>query len=302
MSALVSPRMLERAARLEPVVRRAAGGRRSGERGAGAAGIGTVFHEHRPYAPGDDVRYVDWNAWARLRTRQVKLFEREESLDLHVLLDRSASMGGGRGSKLEVGARAAALVGAAAIAHGDVVRLRLLPSGGTATRGIAGRDGVPSLAAALAAVEPGATTPLGAALREVFPELRRRGAALLVTDFLASGGDGRRDGDGAGGWRRAIDFLVHRRVELTCLHVVADEELHPPDDGPLRLRDVETGEEAELDVDDAVRDAYAERFRRHLREVESYVRAKGARHVVIDASRAGEADLLRALLRAGVLR
>lgn len=294
MSALVSPRMLERAARLEPVVRRAAGGRRQGDRGSGAAGIGTVFHEHRPYTPGDDIRYIDWNAWGRLRTRQVKLFEREETLDLHVLLDRTASMGSGAGSKLEAGARAAALVGAAALAHGDVVRLRLLPGAGAKTREIAGRDGVPDLVAALAAAAPGATTPLGAALREAFPELRRRGAALLVTDFLSSAA-----GDD---WRRAIDFLVHRRVELTCLHLVSDAELHPRDDGPLRLRDMESGAEVELDVDEDVLAAYGERFRRHVREVESYVRAKGARHVVVDASHAGEADLLRTLLRGGVLR
>ena len=294
MTALVSPKLLERAARLDVGTRRARGGRAAGDRAAGVAGAGSVFHEHRSYAPGDDPRYVDWSAWGRLRSLQVKVFELEESLDLHVLVDRTASLGSGPGSKLEAGCRAAALVAAAALARGDAVRVQALPApdGARGPREFSGPRALPGLLAALADVAPGARRPLGDALREAFPELRRRGAAVLVTDFLGDAAD----------WRRAVDFLVHRRVELFAIHVVAPEERRPSLAGPLRLRDAETGETLDLDVDDPVVAEYERRFERHLREVDAFLRSRGAVHVLVDTAHAAEGELLRLLLRRGVLR
>jgi uncharacterized protein (DUF58 family) len=294
VSTILSPRILERASRLDVGTRRARGGRAAGERAAGVAGAGTVFHEHRSYTPGDDPRYVDWSAFGRLRTLQVKVFELEESLDLHVLVDRTASLGRGEGSKLEAGCRAAAIVAAAALARGDTVRLQWLPATDDASRPreFTGRRGTRPFLAALGHAEPGARQPLGAALRQAFPELRRRGAAVLVTDFLGDPAD----------WRRAVDLLAHRRVETFALHVVAPEERHPGLAGPLRLRDAETDDSYDVDLDEALVAEYERRFERHLREVGAYLRSRGVVHVVVDTARAAEGDLLRLLLRRGVLR
>ncbi|MCE9637457.1 MAG: DUF58 domain-containing protein [Planctomycetes bacterium] len=294
MTALLSPRILERLARLDVGTRRARGGRAAGDRAAGVAGSGAVFHDHRAYAPGDDPRYIDWSAWGRLRTLQVKVFELEESLDVHLLIDRTASLGSGRGSKLEAGCRAAAMIAAAALARGDGVRLQALPApeGSAGPREYVGRRATRGLLETLGNVEPGARRPLGDALREAFPELRRRGAAVLVTDFL---------GDPAE-WRRAVDFLLHRGVEVFAIHVVGPEERRPEFAGPLRLRDAETGETVEIDLDDAALAAYEERFEHHLREVDSWLRGRGVARVLVETTRASEGELLRLLLRHGVLR
>ena len=248
MTRLLSPRTLERLVALELVTRRAGAGRGLGERPSGAAGAGTIFHEHRTYSPGDDLRYVDWNAYARLRTLQVKVFEHEESVDVHLLVDRSASMGAGEGSKLAAALRVAAMAGTAALARSETVRLQVLPEdpdAPAAARSFSGRASTGAFLRRLDDVAPVAVgrsaPPLGEALRAAFPRLRRRGYGLLVTDFL----------DVPRAWRTAIDFLTHRRVELTCVHVVAPEPPAAPAPAPLRLRDAETGAPHDNEVDPA---------------------------------------------------
>ena len=290
MTALLSPRTRERLAVLDLAVRRAGGGGGSGERSAGTAGAGSIFHEHRNYTPGDDLRYVDWNAYGRLRTLHVKVFELEENLDVHLLVDTTASMGSGPGSKLEAGLRAAAMAGATALARGDVVRLSVLPGG--AAKAYASAASTPDLLGALESARPSARTPLADAVRASFPRLRRRGYALLVTDFL----------DEPASWLRAIVYLCHVRVELTCLHVVSSAERNPGAGGPLRLADVETGETIDLDVDAALLARYRQRFEKRLREVRAYLRGKRVRHVLVETAHAEEPELLRQLLREGVLR
>jgi uncharacterized protein (DUF58 family) len=297
---LLSPRTLEQLALLDIHARQAAGGRGLGERVSGAAGIGTIFREHRTYTPGDDMRYVDWNVYRRHGSFSVKVFEHEEKLDVHLIVDRTASMGSGPGSKLMAACRVAAMVGASALARGATVRLQLLPapdrSDGGGQRVFQGRGATRALIQRLASVQPGAQRPLGEVLREAFPRLRRRGFALLLTDFLDAHDATHR------GMRRAIDFLVHRRVEATAIHVVSPEERDPPWDGPLRLTDVETGEMLDMTVDAVVRDEYRQRFEHRIRAVRAYLRSKEVRHVRLDSGIVRESVVLRLLLRERVLR
>ncbi len=299
MSALLSPRTLERLSRLDLATRRAAGGGNVGERSSGTAGVGTLFREHRTYTHGDDLRYVDWNVYGRLRELNVKVFEREENIDAHILLDRSASMGEGPGSKLETGLRVAAALGAVGLTHGATARVQAFPTVPrmaqlAARSAFRGRSDVHALVRAISSIPGGGREPLGTALRPAFPRLRRRGLALLMTDFLDPP-------DGPGGWRRAIDFLHHRRVRLAVVHVIAPEERDPGLVGAARFIDAETGEEVLIDVDENVRRAYRLHFERHVRAVGAYLRAKEARHVVIDAGLSEEA-LVRRLLAMGLLR
>jgi len=288
---LLSTRTLDRLSALDIATRRGTGGGgRIGERAAGVAGSGTIFHEHRKYSPGDDLRYVDWNAYGRLRSMYVKVFEAEENLDVHLLVDATASMGDGPGSKLQAGQRAAAMVAATALARGDVVRLCMLP--GHATKSYVGAASTREVLAALQATSGGTLGSLFDAVRVAMPSSRRRGLAILITDFL----------DDPTSWRHAVDYLRHVRAELTCLHVVSPLERDPAAEGTLRLTDSETGATVDLEVDDDVLERYRARFDKRLRDVRAYLRSKQVRHVLIDAGRAGEADLLRQLLREGVLR
>lgn len=291
MRVLLSPRTLDRLSGLDIATRRGAGGGgRIGERTTGVAGSGTIFREHRTYSPGDDLRYVDWNAYGRLGSMHVKVFEAEENLDVHLLVDATASMGEGPGSKLQAGLRAAAMVAATALARGDVVRLCMLP--GHATKAFVGAASTREVLVALQAKSGGTLGSLFDAVRAGMPPTRRRGMALLVTDFL----------DDPVSWRRAVDYLRHVRAEACCFHVVSPLERDPSADGTLRLADAETGAYIDLEVDDDLLARYRARFDKRLRDVRAYLRSKRVRHVLIDSGRAGESELLRQLVREGVLR
>lgn len=290
---LLSPACIERLTRMDLRARQAAGGRGAGDRVAGTAGVGSIFREHRRYAPGDDLRYVDWNIYARHRSVHVKVFEHEENLDVQLLVDATASMGGARGSKLETACRALAVVGVVALLRGADVTLRRLSSGAVSTR-YRGPAGVRALLRALAAVEGGERVELGPALRPAVGRMRRRGVAVLASDFL----EGPRPD---GGWEAAIAPLLARRVELVALHLVAREERSPELAGPHRLVDGETGAVAELDVDEDVLARYRRRFSEHVRSVRRRLRAHGVRHLVLAAEDATDFALVQSLLRGGVL-
>jgi len=305
---LLGSHTLERLARLDLAARRAAAGGSLGERAAGRAGLGTIFHEHRTYSPGDDLRYVDWNVYGRLRSLHVKVFEHEENLDVHLLLDRSVSMGSGARSKLALARRVIAMVGCVALARGDTVRLTLLPaipSGGTGPRETVfrGRAAVHRLLAALSKVTSAPGEPLGEALEKVLPAARRRGFALLVSDLLDEGVDGAATTPCVRtGWQRAVDYLRYLNVELTCVQVLAPHERDPTADGPVRLVDAESGRTLDLDVDAAALRRYRVAFDGWVRSIAAYLRSKESRHLLIDTTMTADDRLLQRLRESGVLR
>jgi len=92
MSALFELSLLRRLERLRLVARHVRAGQATGERRSTKRGTSVEFADYRDYARGDDLRRVDWNIYARLERPFVKLFEEEEDLAVHVLLDGSGSM------------------------------------------------------------------------------------------------------------------------------------------------------------------------------------------------------------------
>src|SRR6188508_1408271 len=92
ITSLLSNRDLDRLARLRLSVSRRFTNRARGEHLAAKGGTSTEFCDYRDYAPGDDVRYVDWNIFARIQRPYLKQFHQEEEMHVAVLVDASNSM------------------------------------------------------------------------------------------------------------------------------------------------------------------------------------------------------------------
>src|SRR4051812_13521148 len=92
LTPLLSNRELDRLARMRINARRRFTNRARGEHLAAKGGTSTEFCDYRDYAPGDDVRFVDWNIFARIERPYLKLFHQEEELHVAVVLDASNSM------------------------------------------------------------------------------------------------------------------------------------------------------------------------------------------------------------------
>jgi uncharacterized protein (DUF58 family) len=233
----VSPRSedLARAARLLVVrSRREASGFFAGNYASAFRGSGLEFEESRPYAPGDDVRSIDWNATARHGQTYVKRFREERDQTLIFALDCSASMrfGSGARSKAETAAHALALLAASAGRAGDRLglvafdeRLRgVLPP----ARGVAhGRRLIETALACAASPRSGTNLELG--LRALRAQVKRRAVLVLFSDFrderlLA---------------RSELLSELSRRHDLLAAAVLDRLELSLPRVGPLRVSDPE---------------------------------------------------------------
>jgi uncharacterized protein (DUF58 family) len=257
-------------------------------------GGGVEFEELRPYAPGDDVRAIDWNATARTGEPWVKRFREERAHTVLVLLDASASMAFGTAgrSKLGVAAHAAALVAAAAGRAGDRVGLAVFSDHVRAAlppaRGAAHGWRLVRAVAAEAA-RPGGATDLAAAAGWALGEARRRALVVLLSDFRdaalarASGGGGGTPLAGLAGRHELVSILVEDPRERALVAA-----------GGLRLVDPERGGAPHLLGTGTRRRArYAAAAEAHRRALVQRLRSQGADVLPLSTA----ADPLRALVR-----
>ncbi len=168
--------------------RRAVEDRLSGQYHSVFKGQGMEFSEVRPYAPGDEVRTIDWNVSARTGQLHVKRFVEERELTVMVLCDVSASaeFGSGARTKAELAAEIAAHLALSAVANGDRVGLVLFTD--RVERFVPPREGrrhaLRIVSEILSSRPEGRRTAIGAALEFLRRALRRRTIAFVLSDFI----------------------------------------------------------------------------------------------------------------------
>lgn len=206
----------------------------------------TIFSEHRPYSSGDDVRYVDWNAYARQNQVLVKLGEAEQDVNVHLLIDASRSMTLGSPSRLRLAQQLVGALGYLALAHSD--RVHVVPFGPEALRPfgpVQGKARVIEMLRFVEAITPQPETRLGAVL-ERYGRLHPQGGMLVVcTDLLAPDS-----------LEQGLRTLAPPRWQTLVLHLLDCHELASTLRGPLELEDSETGQRLLLTLDDETLRAY----------------------------------------------
>jgi uncharacterized protein (DUF58 family) len=235
---LLTPDFLRRLEALELVSRKARAGRMKGDRLSKRKGRGSEFADFRPYAAGDDLRFLDWSLFARLERLFLRLFLEEEDLHVHLLLDLSRSMEFGSPTKLLYAKRVAAALGFIGLVNLDRVAVT-----GFADRPLTrspvlrGRPSLPRLLGYIDGLETAGSGDINRSLKADAPTITGRGVVILVSDFLDKGGvaDGLR-------------YLAARGLDVCGIQVLTPDELDPPLTGDLKLTDVEDGDEAEITV------------------------------------------------------
>ncbi|PJF35380.1 MAG: DUF58 domain-containing protein [Candidatus Thermofonsia Clade 1 bacterium] len=271
-----------------------------GERRSVRRGTSLEFADYRNYARGDDLRRVDWNVFARLERPFIKLFEEEEDLAVHVLLDASASMdfpregeGEPRHHKFRFGQRVAAALAYIGLASGDNVAV-------TALYGAAlnvtwgphrGRGRSLALLEYIEALRPVGHLDLAGALRDYAMRNRRAGLCLFISDLLAPSG-----------WQDGIAALQGVGHEIAIIHLLSPEEIDPPLAGDLQLVDVESGATADVTIDAAMRELYLRRLLAWRDEITAYCRKRGIHYAAAETSTNWEALIMTELRRLGVIR
>lgn len=206
----------------------------------------SIFSDHRPYTSGDDLRYVDWNAYARQDHILLKLGEAEQDVNIHLLLDCSRSMGWGQPPKLRAAQRLVAALGYLALAHSD--RLSITPFGAAALRPFGptqGKGRLMEMLRYIAAVPPQPQTSLSAVLSQHARRYPQGGMLVLLSDLLA-----------AEGLAEGLHALTPPRWQVLVLHLLDPRELRPELQGPLELEDSETGQRLPVTLDAETLAAY----------------------------------------------
>jgi uncharacterized protein (DUF58 family) len=285
--ALLDESFLRKLEVLSLATRRPVHGQLKGVHRSRRVGAGMVFSDYRPYAAGDDIRNIDWGIYLRMDRLVLKLFEEEADLPIYMFIDASRSMDFGSPSKLDYARRIAAGLAYVALLNHDRVNLVAYADGvvqSLPTR--RGKNQAPQAFSFLESITASGETSLNATLRRFFGSPRTRGLAVVISDFL--------DPEGI-----EPGFAVLRRFrhEVVVIHTIAPEERDPQLPEEVVLVDAEDGTSAELEITPSLLEAYRERFKEHVREIEAYCRKYGWAYLPASTS-IGFEDLMLKMLRA----
>ncbi|MEL7267361.1 MAG: DUF58 domain-containing protein, partial [Planctomycetota bacterium] len=243
--ALLSPALMARLEQLELVSRQMFRGRMKGERRSKRKGESVEFADFRNYVPGDDLRLIDWNLYARLDQLFLKMFQEEEDLHFYALIDNSDSMTFGDPSKLKVAAQVAAALGYIGLCRADRVKVQALGQSGLSAPAMRGRSNVWKMLDYLSNIPSGENQTLTTGIRDFVMRNSNNGVVLLITDLMDKEG-----------YQQALRSLIGRRMDVYVLHLLSPEELEPDVTGDLRLVDIEDGDVAEITANSYLLEKY----------------------------------------------
>ena len=273
--------------KVDLTVRRRIDGLLAGDHRSWATGDGTELAQVRPYAPGDDVRMIDWNVTARTGEPHVRVNVAERAVETWLLLDTSASMTFGTADrrKWDVAEGVSLAIGHFAVRRGN--RLALATFGDRNPVASPARQGDRGLVALLQALrrepdlEPMGPTSLGAALTRIGRLARRRAVIVVVSDFR-----GPRD------WRPRLLQLAARH-DVVAVEIRDPREQELPDVGDLWLVDPESGRQLRVDTRSRkLRQRFGEEAAADRNALARELRSLGVPHLTLSTS----GDWLRRLV------
>jgi uncharacterized protein (DUF58 family) len=283
---------LRRLERLNIAARRGRPGHLRGERRSPRRGVSLEFADFRSYSPGDDLRRVDWNIFARLERVLVKLYQAEEELTIHILLDTSASMDWGTPHKLTHARHTAAALGYLAVAGLDRALVTTLSAGQTRQSSLFhGKHSLPRLLDFLVDGATTGQTNLNQSLTTFATRGRAPGPLFLVSDLLSPGG-----------CDAGLLALAAARYEVAVIHLLAPDEVNPPLEGNLRLIDHETGQAREVSIDERLLRAYREHLAAWQATLHEQCTRRNITYLPVVSDQPFDDLILGTLRRAGLIR
>ena len=235
---LLDPKFLARLEQLELVSRKIFMGRMKGERRSKKKGQSVEFADYRNYVVGDDLRFLDWNLYARLDRLFIRLFMEEEDLHFYLLIDNSLSMDFGTPTKLHYAKQVAAALGFIGLVNLDRVVVEAFNNRLTQTMPAArGRRSLWRLMDFLNKLEPMGSSDFAVSLRTFSLKSSGKGIVVILSDFMDKNG-----------YEEALRFIIARQMDIYVIQILSQEEIEPEIVGDLKLVDVEDDDMAEITV------------------------------------------------------
>jgi uncharacterized protein (DUF58 family) len=233
---LLAPDFLARLEQLELVSRKIFLGRMKGERRSKRKGQSVEFADYRNYVIGDDLRFLDWNLYARLDRLFLRLFMEEEDLHVYLLIDASTSMDFGEPTKLHYAKHVAAALGFIGLVNLDRVIVEAVSAAGPRTSpALRGRRSLWRLLDFLGNVGPAGRGDLAKSLKSFSLRSSGKGIVIVLSDFMDKAG-----------YETALRYLIARQMDVYAIQILSQEEIEPDIRGDLKLVDAEDEDAAEI--------------------------------------------------------
>ena len=259
-----------------------------------ARGAGIEFADYKPYAPGDDLRAIDWNIYRRLGRLFVRVFDEQRDLPVHLLVDTSKSMFFEDPPRIRGALRVAAALSSISLGQHDSVSLYSCSDDlQTKVRSLSGSRMLTTMAHAMADLEEDGGTDLAEAVARLNGMGLRRGLLVILSDFF--------DPAGPEPLFRALKEIRHRilLVQMTR-EADADPRGQVGGHGEMRLVDSEEGGSVDVVLTPQLIERYQDAYRAFTDRLAALADERGAGLVRIDADR-DVLEQLSAIFPSGVL-
>lgn len=289
---LLDPKFLARLEQLELVSRKIFLGRMKGERRSKKKGQSVEFADYRNYVVGDDLRFLDWNLYARLDRLFIRLFMEEEDLHFNVLIDNSLSMDFGSPTKLHYAKQIAAALGFIGLVNMDRVVIEAFNDQLVQSMPpVRGRRSLWRLMDFLQKLEPAGPSDLATALRTFSLKSSGKGIVVLLSDLMDKNG-----------YEEALRYLVARQLDIYVIQILSQEEIEPEIVGDLKLVDIEDEDVAEITVSAPLLKRYKQNLAAYRAALHEFCTRRGVTYIFTSNQVPFDRLVLNYLRRRGLVR
>ncbi len=300
-SLLFDEAFLRKLEQLSLVIRRVRAGHFKGDRRSTRRGQSIEFADYRNYMPGDDLRALDWNIYARLNRPFIKLFEEEVDQTVYIVLDASASMDWPQSQaqddvsehhKWTYSLRLAAALGYIALVNNDRLIVTCLCDKHVDTWGPVRQQGqIHRLLDFLSGQVSSDSLDFVKTLTDYTQQTKRAGLLFLLSDFLS-----------VDDLRPGLNALQSQGHEVTLLHILSPDEISPTLWGDLRLQDIETGQTQDLTINVTLKKLYQQKFEVWQGELNQRCQQQGLNYALLNTAQPFEQVMLQYLRQRGFVR
>ena len=235
-------------------------GRIKAERRSTRRGVSVEFADYRNYTAGDDFRYIDWNAFARLDELLLKLYEEREDLHIYFLVDASRSMTYGELPKLMYAKRVAAALAYIGLSNLDRVSISAFTDADTNRLPTErGKGKIFTVLDFLDGIDGTGETNLERSFRNFVHTTKRRGLIVLISDLFDPSG-----------FAAGLNVLKFQKHDLFVIHIVDEKETNPELLGDYHLVDVETDELRPVTINESHLKHYKALFQKYCDDLDRY--------------------------------
>ena len=291
LTELLDPGFMAKLDSLDVLSKKMLHGKLQGQRRSKRRGQSIEFADHRPYVVGDDLRFVDWNIYARLEQLFLKLFIEEQDLTVHIAIDISGSVNYGQPDKAVFIKKIAAALAYIGLVNNNRLTLSTFNLGiVNQLKYMRGRNYLSDMAELLLDAECEGVTDFENICKQLAASQTGTGIMIVVSDFMFKEG-----------YDAALRRIIGRGYDFYAIQVLSPQEFEPELKGDLKLVDIEDADVAEVTISNALIKYYKKNLSAYCNELKDFCTRHGGSYVLAKSSDSVEKLVLNYLRRIRLL-